>query len=174
MHACIIKLFYFCSTFTIERDAFLCAAYGTKLSMTFNKRIGSGLFGGEGFILEKLEGDGMAFLHAGGTIIRRELNNERVRLDTGCLVAFTQGISFEIMMVPGLKTMFFGGEGFFLAVLKGTGTIWMQSLPFSRMADRIIKAAPSAGGKRIGEGSRLTGSIGDLVDGDGFGGFKMF
>jgi len=135
---------------TCQRDAFLCAAFGTKLSVTFNKRIGSGLFGGEGFVLEKLQGDGMAFLHAGGTIIRRELNNERIRLDTGCLVAFTsQGITFDIMMVPGLKSMFFGGEGLFLAVLKGTGTVWMQSLPFSRMADRIVKAS----GKQVGEGS---------------------
>lgn len=160
----------------IERDAFLCAALGTKLSMTFNKRLGSGLFGGEGFILEKLEGDGMAFLHAGGTIIKRELNNERIRLDTGCLVAFTtQGINFEIMMVPGLKSMFFGGEGLFLAVLQGTGSVWMQSLPLSRMADRIVQAAPSAGGKRVGEGSRLTGGVGDLIDGDGLGGFgRMF
>lgn len=146
---------------TIERDAFLCAALGTKLSMTFNKRIGSGLFGGEGFILQKLEGDGMAFFHAGGAIIRRELRNERIRLDTGCLVAFTpQGIDFEVMLVPGLKSMFFGGEGLFLAVLKGTGTVWMQSLPFSRMADRIIQSAPSAGGRRVGEGSRLTGGVG--------------
>mmetsp|Transcript_18189 Transcript_18189/g.33770 ORF Transcript_18189/g.33770 Transcript_18189/m.33770 type:complete len:471 (-) Transcript_18189:432-1844(-) len=152
-----------------QRDAFLCAALGTKISMTFNKRIGSGLFGGEGFILQKVEGDGMAFVHAGGTIIKRQLNNERIRLDTGCLVAFTPGIQFDIMFSPGLKTAFFGGEGLFLAVLKGTGTVWMQSLPFSRMADRIIQSAPSAGGRRVGEGSALTGRVGDVVNGDGFG-----
>jgi uncharacterized protein (AIM24 family) len=122
------------------------------LSTTFRRRAG--------FILQKLEGDGMAFVHAGGTIIRRELNNETIRLDTGCLVAFTQGISFDVMLVKGLKTMFLGGEGLFLAVLKGTGTIWMQSLPFSRMADRIIQSAPSAGGRRVGEGSALTGRVG--------------
>mmetsp|Transcript_18182 Transcript_18182/g.33740 ORF Transcript_18182/g.33740 Transcript_18182/m.33740 type:complete len:116 (-) Transcript_18182:588-935(-) len=111
----------------------------------------------------------MAFVHAGGTIIKRQLNNERIRLDTGCLVAFTPGIQFDIMFSPGLKTAFFGGEGLFLAVLKGTGTVWMQSLPFSRMADRIIQSAPSAGGRRVGEGSALTGRVGDVVNGDGFG-----
>ena len=155
-----------------QKDAFLCAAKGTKLSIHWNKRIGSGLFGGEGFILQKLEGDGMAFVHAGGTIIRRELNGEKIRLDTGCLVAFTEGINFDIQLAPGLKTMFFGGEGLFLATLQGHGVVWMQSLPFSRMADRIIQHAPSAGGRRQGEGSALTGGFGDLIDGDGFG-FKF-
>ena len=153
---------------TCQRDAFLCAAKGTKLSMTFNKRIGSGFFGGEGFILQKLQGDGMAFVHAGGTIIKRELRGERIRLDTGCLVAFTEGIDFNITMDHGFKSMFFGGEGLFLATLQGSGTVWMQSLPFSRMADRIIQSAPSAGGRRVGEGNRLTGGFGGLIDGDGF------
>lgn len=153
---------------TCQRDAFLCAAFGTKLKMTFNKKIGSGFFGGEGFIMQQLDGDGMAFIHAGGTIIRRELNNERIRLDTGCLVAFTpEGIDFDITMVKGMKSMFFGGEGMFLAVLKGTGTVWMQSLPFSRMADRIVQSAPSLGGSRVGEGNRLTGGVGGFLDGDG-------
>lgn len=113
--------------------------------------------------MQQLDGDGMAFIHAGGTVIRRELNNERIRLDTGCLVAFTpEGIDFDITMVKGMKSMFFGGEGMFLAVLKGTGTVWMQSLPFSRMADRIIQSAPSAGGSRVGEGNRLTGGVGGM------------
>lgn len=152
-----------------QKDAFLCAALGTKLTMHFNKRIGSGLFGGEGFILQRLEGDGLAFVHAGGMVIRRELHNEKLRLDTGCLVAFTEGIDFDIQFVPGLKSMFFGGEGLFLATLQGTGTVWLQSLPFSRFADRIIQHAPSIGGRRQGEGSALTGGFGDLVNGDGFG-----
>jgi uncharacterized protein (TIGR00266 family) len=151
-----------------QKDAFLCAAFGTKLSIHFNKKIGAGLFGGEGFILQKLTGDGMAFIHAGGTVIKRELRGERLRLDTGCLVAYTEGINFDIQFVPGLKSMIFGGEGLFLATLQGTGTVWMQSLPFSRMADRIIQAAPSAGGSRQGEGSALTGRFGDLLNGDGF------
>jgi uncharacterized protein (TIGR00266 family) len=151
-----------------QKDAFLCAAKGTKLSIHFNKKIGSGLFGGEGFILQKLEGDGMAFVHAGGTVIKRELRGDRVRLDTGCLVAFTAGISYDITLVPGLKSIIFGGEGLFLATLKGHGTVWMQSLPFSRMCDRIIQSAPSIGGSRQGEGSALTGRFGDLLNGDGF------
>jgi uncharacterized protein (TIGR00266 family) len=151
-----------------QKDAFLCAAKGTKLSIHFNKKIGSGLFGGEGFILQKLQGDGMAFIHAGGTVIKRELRGEKLRLDTGCLVAFTDGINYDIQLVPGLKSIIFGGEGLFLATLQGTGTVWMQSLPFSRMADRIIQAAPSAGGRRQGEGSALTGGFGGLLDGDGF------
>ena len=151
-----------------QKDAFLCAAFGTKLSVHFNKKLGSGLFGGEGFILQKLKGDGMAFVHAGGTCIRKELRGERIRLDTGCLVAYTDGISCDIQLAPGLKTMFFGGEGIFLATLQGHGTVWIQSLPFSRMADRIIQHAPSAGGRRQGEGSALTGRLGDIFDGDGF------
>eukprot|EP00934_Nitzschia_sp_Nitz4_P001640 Nitzschia sp. Nitz4//scaffold31_size150131//46141//47715//NITZ4_002820-RA/size150131-processed-gene-0.192-mRNA-1//1//CDS//3329547635//1640//frame0 len=152
-----------------QKDAFLCAALGTKLSIHFNKKIGSGLFGGEGFILQRLEGDGMAFVHAGGMVIRRELRNEKLRLDTGCVVAFTDGIDFDIQLAPGLKSMFFGGEGLFLATLKGTGTVWIQSLPFSRFADRVIQYAPSAGGRRQGEGSALTGGFGDIINGDGFG-----
>jgi len=152
-----------------QKDAFLCAAFGTKLAIHFNKRIGGGLFGGEGFILQKLKGDGMAFIHAGGTVIRRELRGEKLRLDTGCLVAFTEGINFDIQFVPGLKSILFGGEGLFLATLQGTGTVWLQSLPFSRMADRIIQSAPSIGGRRQGEGSGLTGALGGVLDGDGFG-----
>lgn len=152
-----------------QKDAFLCAAFGTSLKIHFNKKLGSGLVGGEGFILQKLKGDGMAFIHAGGTIIKRELRGEKLRLDTGCLVAFTEGINFSVEMAPGLKTMFFGGEGLFLATLQGTGTVWLQSLPFSRMADRIVAHAPSLGGKRQGEGSSLTGGLGDMMSGDGYG-----
>jgi uncharacterized protein (TIGR00266 family) len=152
-----------------QKDAFLCAAHGTSLKLHFNKRLGSGLFGGEGFILQKLRGDGMAFIHAGGTIIKRELRGERLRLDTGCLVAFTEGIQFDIQLVKGLKSMFFGGEGMFLAILQGTGTVWLQSLPFSRMCDRIVQHAPSIGGGRQGEGSSLTGGFGDVIGGGGFG-----
>ncbi len=151
---------------TCQKDAFLCAAYGTKVSISFNKRIGSGFFGGEGFILQRLEGDGMAFLHAGGTVIKRQLGDgEILRLDTGCLVGFSDGVDYDIQMVKGLKSAFFGGEGLFFTTLRGPGTVWLQSLPFSRLADRVIQSAPSAGGSRKGEGSVL-GGIGDLIDGD--------
>lgn len=147
-----------------QKDAFLCAALGTSVGIAFNKRLGAGFFGGEGFILERLQGDGMAFLHAGGTVVKKELNNELIKIDTGCIVAFTPGIDYSIERV-GLKSMFFGGEGLFLATLRGTGTIYLQSLPFSRLADRIIRSAPSMGGERKGEGSIL-GAVGDLLSGD--------
>ena len=140
-----------------QKDSFLAAALGTKVSMAFNKKIGTGLFGGEGFILQKIEGDGMAFIHAGGTIIRKELNNSRIMVDTGCIVGFTAGIDYDIQRAGGLKSMVFGGEGLFLATLSGTGSVWLQSLPFSRLADRIIANAPSVGGKSQGEGSLLGG-----------------
>lgn len=123
-----------------QKDAFLCAAYGTAVGISFNKRLGAGFFGGEGFILQKLEGDGLAFVHAGGTVIRKELNDETLRLDTGCLVAFTRGIDYDIALAGGLKSMLFGGEGILLATLKGTGTVWVQSLPFSRLAERVYEA----------------------------------
>ena len=134
-----------------QKDAFRCAALGTKIDITFNKRLGSGFFGGEGFILERLQGDGMAFAHAGGTVVEKQLNNETLRVDTGCVVAFTSGIEYDIQMVSGLKSMFFGGEGLFLATLKGTGTVWVQSLPFSRMAERVLEHAPSGAGVPAGE-----------------------
>ena len=149
-----------------QKDAFLCAALGTEVGIAFTQKLGAGFFGGEGFILQKLRGDGMAFVHAGGTIIKKELNNELLRVDTGCLAAFTGGIDYSIERVKGLKSMFFGGEGLFLATLRGSGTVWLQSLPFSRMADRILAHAPRAGGSRKGEGSIL-GGIGNLIDGDG-------
>lgn len=148
-----------------EKDAFLCAAYGTSVGIAFNKKLGAGFFGGEGFILQRLQGDGLAFVHAGGTIVRRELKGETLRVDTGCLVAMTTGIDYDIQRAGNLKSMIFGGEGLFLATLRGHGTVWLQSLPFSRMADRILANAPSAGGSATGEGSVL-GGIGRLLDGN--------
>jgi uncharacterized protein (TIGR00266 family) len=148
-----------------QKDAFLCAALGTEVDIAFTQRLGTGFFGGEGFILQRLRGDGMAFVHVGGTVIKKKLNNDLIRVDTGCLAAFTSGINYNIERAGGLKSMFFGGEGLFLATLSGTGTILLQSLPFSRMADRILQHAPSAGGTQKGEGSIL-GSIGDLIGGD--------
>lgn len=147
-----------------QKDSFLAAALGTKVSMTFNRRLGTGFFGGEGFILQSLQGDGMVFVHAGGTLVKKELRGETLRVDTGCLVGFTPGIDYDIARAGSLKSMMFGGEGLFLATLKGHGTVWLQSLPFSRMADRIIAHAPSAGGSSRGEGSVL-GSIGRMIDG---------
>ncbi len=148
-----------------QKDSFLAAALGTEIGIAFNKRIGVGFFGGEGFILQRLRGDGLAFLHAGGTVIRRELKGEVLRLDTGCVVGFTSGIDYDVQLAGGLKSMFFGGEGVCLATLSGTGTVWMQSLPFSRLADRVIASAPSIGGRDRGEGS-LLGGVGRLLDGD--------
>ena len=148
-----------------QKDAFLCAAKGTKVSIAFTKRLGAGFFGGEGFILQKLEGDGMVFVHAGGTVISKELKGEVIRVDTGCIVAFAPGIDYSISRAGNLKSMFFGGEGLFLATLQGTGRVYLQSLPFSRMCDRILAHAPSAGGSRKGEGSIL-GGLGNLISGD--------
>ncbi len=147
-----------------QKDAFLCAALGTEVGIAFTKRLGAGFFGGEGFILQRLRGDGMTFVHAGGTIIKKKLNNDIIRVDTGCIAAFTSGINYDIERAGNLKSMFFGGEGLFLATLSGTGIVLLQSLPFSRMADRIFQHAPSAGGSRKGEGSIL-GGIGDLIGG---------
>jgi uncharacterized protein (TIGR00266 family) len=150
-----------------EKDAFLCAAFGTEVGIAFQKKFGAGLFGGEGFILQRLRGDGMAFIHAGGHIVKKELRGETIRVDTGCLVAFTSGISYDIERAGNLKSMFFGGEGLFLTTLRGHGTVWLQSLPFSRLADRILANAPSAGGAATGEGSVLGGlGIGNLFGGD--------
>lgn len=148
-----------------QKDAFLAAALGTSIQITFQRQLGTGFFGGEGFILQKLVGDGMAFIHAGGTVVRKDLQGETLRLDTGCLVAFTKGIDYSIESAGNLKSMFFGGEGFFLATLRGTGTVWIQNLPFSRLAERIVQSAPSLGGNRKGEGSML-GFVGDMMDGD--------
>ena len=148
-----------------EKDSFLCAALGTSIGIAFNRKLGAGLFGGEGFILQRLQGDGLAFVHAGGTIIRRDLKGETLRVDTGCLVAMTSGIQYDIQRAGNLKSMIFGGEGLFLATLRGHGTVWLQSLPFSRLADRILANAPSSGGGATGEGSVL-GGLGRLLDGE--------
>jgi len=150
---------------TCQKDAFLCAALGTKVSITFNRRLGAGFFGGEGFILQQLSGDGMVFLHACGSVIEKRLDGGELRVDTGCLVGFTPGIEYDIERAGGLKSMMFGGEGLFLTTLRGTGTVWLQSLPFSRLADRIIAFAPGSGGASKGEGSAL-GSVGRLFDGN--------
>jgi len=149
-----------------QKDAFLCAAKGVSVGIAFNKRIGTGLFGGEGFIMQRLEGDGWAFLHAGGTVVERTLApGESLRVDTGCVVAFESAVDFDIQFVGGIKSALFGGEGLFFATLRGPGRVWLQSLPFSRLADRIYSAAPKAGGKSQGEGSVL-GGLGRLLDGD--------
>ena len=146
-----------------QKDAFLCAALGTEVSIAFQKRLGAGFFGGEGFILQRLLGDGMAFMHAGGTIIQKDLRGETLRVDTGCIVGFSRGIDYDIQRAGNLKSMFFGGEGLFLATLRGTGRVWLQSLPFSRLADRVIAHAPSSGGSSKGEGSIL-GNIGTMFE----------
>jgi len=138
-----------------QKDAFLCAALGTQVSIALQKRLGAGFFGGEGFILQRLRGDGMAFLHAGGTVIEKELRGETLRVDTGCIVGFTSGVDYDIQRAGGLKSMIFGGEGIFLATLSGHGRVWLQSMPFSRLADTIIAHAPRHGGKSKGEGSVL-------------------
>lgn len=150
-----------------EKDAFLCAAKGISVGIAFQRKLGAGLFGGEGFLLQKLEGDGLAFVHSGGTILARDLAaGEVLRVDTGCIVAFESQVGYDIQMVKGIKTAFFGGEGLFFATLTGPGRIWLQSLPFSRLAKRVLAAIPrTTGGKRVGEGSVL-GSLGDLVMGD--------
>ncbi len=148
-----------------QKDAFLCAALGTRIDIAFTRRLGAGFFGGEGFILQRLKGDGMAFIHVGGTVVKKTLKNETIRVDTGCLAAFTPGVDYDIECAGGLKSMFFGGEGLFLATLSGTGSVLLQSLPFSRMADRILQHAPSAGGSQKGEGSIL-GGLGNLFSGE--------
>jgi uncharacterized protein (TIGR00266 family) len=148
-----------------QKESFLCAAKGTAIGIEFTRRIGAGFFGGEGFILQSLTGDGLAFVHAGGTIIEKNLSaGETLRVDTGCLVAFQPSISYDIQFVGGFKNTLFGGEGLFFATLTGPGRVYLQSLPFSRLADRIFAAAPRAGGSRREEGS-LLGNLGHLLDG---------
>lgn len=151
--------------FICQKDAFLCAAKGVSVGIEFSKKLGRGLFGGEGFIMQKLEGDGMAFVHAGGTIHRRELApGEKLKVDTGCIVGFTQQVHYDIEFVGGIKNTVFGGEGLFFATLQGPGVVYIQSLPFSRLASRVIASIPR-GGNNKGEGSIL-GGLGDLLDGD--------
>ena len=152
-------------TLICQKDAFLCAARGVSIGLHLQKRILTGLFGGEGFIMQKLEGDGMAFLHAGGSIVERQLKpEEELHVDTGCVVAYEPKVGFDIQQAGGIKTSLFGGEGLFFARLRGPGKIWLQSLPFSRLAGRMLQAAPQRGGSQ-GEGS-LLGSLGNLLDGD--------
>lgn len=149
-----------------QKDSFLCAAKGVAVGIAFNKRIGAGFFGGEGFIMQRLQGDGWAFVHAGGTLMQRDLApGEVIRVDTGCIVAFTPSVDYDIQYVGKIKSALFGGEGLFFATLRGPGRIWLQSLPFSRLADRIYSAAPKGGGRARGEGSIL-GGLGSLLDGD--------
>lgn len=150
-----------------QKDSFLAAAKGVSVGIAFNKRFGAGLFGGEGFIMERLTGDGWCFVHAGGTLEKRQLApGETLRVDTGCLVALQPSVSYDIQYVGKLKSALFGGEGLFFATLKGPGTVWLQSLPFSRLASRIYAAAPQTGGHRREEGG-LLGGLGNLLDGDG-------
>ncbi|MGH9349580.1 MAG: TIGR00266 family protein [Vicinamibacterales bacterium] len=149
-----------------QKDAFLCAARGVSIGIAFQRKIGVGLFGGEGFIMQRLEGDGLCFVHAGGTVHPLDLHaGQTLRVDTGCLVALQPSVSYDIQFVGKIKTALFGGEGLFYAALTGPGRVWLQSLPLSRMADRIYKAAPAAGGSRKGEGSIL-GGLGGILDGD--------
>ena len=162
-------------TLICQKDAFLCAARGVTLGIALQKKISTGFFGGEGFIMQKLEGDGLAFVHAGGTVVRRELQpGQSLLVDTGCVVAYTPSVNFEIQYVGKIKTALFGGEGLFFAKLTGPGTIWLQSLPFSRLASRVFAAAPQNGGGGREEGSILggfgaagvLGGLGGLIGGD--------
>jgi uncharacterized protein (TIGR00266 family) len=139
----------------VQKDGFLCAAFGTKLSIVFNRKIGAGLVGGEGFILQKLQGDGLAFVHAGGMVIERTLNNETLRVDTGCVVAFESQIDFDVESTGSLKSMVFGGEGIFLATLRGTGKVWLQSMPIRK----LVQALAPYGNNSRKEGSSLLGNL---------------
>ncbi len=161
-----VHLSDFNGEFICQKDAFLCAAKGVAISIEFSKKIGRGLFGGEGFIMQKVQGDGLAFLHASGTVVKRELKaGEMLRVDTGCLVGFSRTVDYDIEFVGGIRNTIFGGEGMFFATLRGPGTVAIQSLPFSRLANRVLAYAPKSGGKSRGEGSIL-GGLGDLLDGD--------
>ena len=152
--------------FICQKNAFLCAAKGVSVGIEFSRKLGTGLFGGEGFIMQKLEGDGMAFIHAGGTLAKKELAAGQIlKVDTGCIVGFTRDVHYDIEFIGGIRNSVFGGEGLFYATLRGPGTVYIQSLPFSRLADRIIASAPQAGGSSRGEGSIL-GGLGNLLDGD--------
>ena len=152
--------------FICQKDAFLCAAKGVAIGVEFSRKLGRGLFGGEGFIMQRLEGDGMAFVHAGGTTCKKELQSgEKIKVDTGCIIGFDHTVNYDIEFIGGIKNTIFGGEGIFYATLSGPGTVYIQSLPFSRLANRVWAAAPKMGGKDKGEGSIL-GGLGDLLDGD--------
>ncbi|WBL27088.1 TIGR00266 family protein [Zunongwangia sp. HGR-M22] len=161
-----IDLTQFGGKFICQKDAFLCAAKGVSIGIEFSRKLGRGFFGGEGFIMQKVEGDGMAFVHAGGTMARKELAiGETLKVDTGCIIGFTQTVNYDIEFVGGIRNTIFGGEGLFFATLTGPGVVYIQSLPFSRLANRVLQAAPQAGGKDKGEGSIL-GGLGDIISGD--------
>lgn len=161
-----IDLSEFDGKFICQKDAFLCAAKGVSIGIEFSKRLGRGLFGGEGFIMEKLEGDGMAFVHAGGTMAKKVLQaGEVLKVDTGCIIGFTKDVDYDIEFVGGIKNTVFGGEGLFFAKLQGPGTVYVQSLPFSRLAGRVLAMAPQTGRGDKGEGSVL-GGLGNILDGD--------
>ncbi|HUR47579.1 MAG TPA: TIGR00266 family protein [Candidatus Saccharimonadales bacterium] len=161
-----IKLTDIGGEFIAQKDSFLCAAKGVSVGISFNRKIGVGLFGGEGFIMERLQGDGWAFCHAGGTVMIRDLApGELLRVDTGCIVGFQPSVAFDIQYVGKIKTAFFGGEGLYFATVRGPGRVWLQSLPFSRMADRIVAAAPKTGSGGREEGSVL-GGLGRLIGGE--------
>lgn len=160
-----VKLSSVGGTLICQKDCFLCAAKGVSIGIHLQRKILTGLFGGEGFIMQKLEGDGQVFVHAGGTVVDRELKpGEVLHVDTGCVVAFEKSIDFDIQQAGNIKTALFGGEGLFFATLRGPGKVWLQSLPFSRLAGRMLRAAPQKGGS-VGEGSIL-GTLGNLIDGD--------
>lgn len=161
-----IDLTQFGGKFICQKDSFLCAAKGVSIGIEFSKKLGRGFFGGEGFIMQKIEGDGLAFVHTGGTLAKKELAaGEILKVDTGCIVGFTKDVDYDIQFIGGIKNSLFGGEGLFYATLRGPGTAYIQSLPFSRLADRIIASAPRAGGNSRDEGSVL-GGLGNLLDGD--------
>ena len=161
-----IDLTQFQGKFICQKSSFLCAAKGVSVGIEFSKKLGRGFFGGEGFIMQKIEGDGMAFVHSGGTMAKKELApGEILKVDTGCIIGFTKDVDYDIEFIGGIKNSLFGGEGLFYATLRGPGTVYIQSLPFSRLADRIIASAPKSGGKSRDEGS-LLGGIGNLLDGD--------
>jgi len=161
-----IDLKQFGGKFICQKSSFLCAAKGVSVGIEFSKKLGRGFFGGEGFIMEKIEGDGMAFVHSGGTLARKELAaGEVLKVDTGCIVGFTKDVDYDIEFIGGIKNSIFGGEGLFFATLRGPGIVYVQSLPFSRLADRIIESAPRNGGSSREEGS-LLGGLGRMIDGD--------
>jgi len=165
-HIIAIKLDEIDGRLVCQKDAFLCAAKGVSIGIAFQKRVLTGLFGGEGFIMQSLEGDGWAFVHVGGTTIERTLAaGEEIHIDTGCVAAYTGDIDFDLVRAGSIKSMIFGGEGMFFAKLRGPGKVWIQSLPFSRLAGRIFASAPQGGGKHTGEGSIL-GGLGGLLGGD--------
>lgn len=158
-----VELPAFNGRFICQKDSFLCAAQGTEIEIAFTRRIGAGLFGGEGFILQRLEGDGLAFIHAGGTIIEKDLApGQSLRVDTGCIVGFSTTVDYDIQFIGGFKNALFGGEGIFLARLNGPGKVYLQSLPFSRLADRIMAAA---GSRQVGERKGVSGVGGDILGG---------